>query len=60
MDDATSRIESATSFREPERGIPLARPGKQRLKVKAATAQGDSPDAENLDDAEKHQLDTMA
>jgi len=33
---------------------------KQRSKAKAASAQGDSSEPFELDDSDKHELDTMA
>lgn len=60
MDDiASSRIEPATAYTQPDPDVPT--PNKKlRAKAKAAAARGDSIPPVEMDDSEKHQLDTMA
>jgi hypothetical protein len=61
MADPTSRIEPASSYREPESNMP---PGtkkeKQRPRFRAPAVPGETSAADERDDSEKHQLDTMA
>ena len=61
MAEPASRIESATSYREPEGNKPsLAARERLRPKAKAMGASRERPETEELDDSEKHELDTLA
>jgi hypothetical protein len=61
MAEPAARIESASSYREPDadKPSPAARQ-KRRPKAKAVGASRDRSEPDELDDSEKHQLDTLA
>ena len=60
MSDSTSRIERATSFREPDSQTPLrpAKEGPRPRPSRAGTAV--APSLAPPEEEEKHQLDTLA
>ncbi len=54
-------VGAASADREPQGDAPpLARKEKRRLKAKAAGASSEQSAPDELDDSEKHQLDTLA
>jgi hypothetical protein len=56
-----SGVGSASAYGEPQgEAPPLARKEKPRLKAKAVGASRERSEADELDDSEKHQLDTLA
>lgn len=61
MAEPASRIESATAYPEPDRNKrSLDAKEKPRPKAKAVGASRDRSEPEELDDSERHQLDTLA
>ena len=61
MAETTSRIEATTSYREPDRSVPQRR-GREKPRPKSEPADdlADLAGPEELDDQEKHSLDTLA
>jgi hypothetical protein len=56
-----SGVGAASADREPQGDAPpLARKEKRRLKAKAVGASSEQSAPDELDDSEKHQLDTLA
>jgi hypothetical protein len=61
MAEPASRIESATSYREPDGNKPPIDPKeKPRFQVKAAGASRERAEHDDPGDSERHQLDTLA
>lgn len=63
MAEPASRIESATSYREPDGNKPSIdskEKEKPRFKVKAAGASRERAEHDDPGDSERHQLDTLA
>jgi hypothetical protein len=61
MAEPTSRIDPASSYRESEARTPLGgMKEKTRPKSKSRAGQAELPEPDELDDPEKHELDTLA